>query len=96
MYGRVRYRIVKGNDLKRFHIDKLTGQVKVGDALAKYTGQFRLEVEAFDNLGSYPSMKSLVNAIVVITVDKEGENSVVLVMWAKVADVIANQRKILK
>lgn len=93
-FGKVSYRIIKGNEENRFHIESLTGQLKVGDALAAYSGPFVLVIEAYDNLGNKPSNICNGSAIVQVAIVL-GENSVVLTMQKRVADVLPHQEKII-
>lgn len=94
-FGKVSYRIIKGNEENRFHIESLTGQLKVGDALAAYSGPFVLVIEAYDNLGNKPSNICNGSAIVQVAIVL-GENSVVLTMQKRVADVLPHQEKIIR
>ncbi|XP_066928446.1 cadherin-related family member 1-like [Clytia hemisphaerica] len=92
-FGKVQYRIVNSDSMSRekFAIKRDTGAVIVGSHLTDTSGTFKLEIEAFDNMGNYPSRKSIKNAQVTITIEKKGDGSVVLFMKAKTAIVVANE-----
>lgn len=67
----------------------------MSDSLANAPGQYRLEVEAYDH-GEKKVLTSKTLAEIVINVERTGSNSVVLVMFVKVADVKANEDKIIE
>ena len=53
-----------------------------------------ITIEAYDNRGQSPSKRSPQQAIVTVTIDKKGENSVVLTMTRNTGSVLANAENI--
>ncbi|XP_065654188.1 protocadherin-23 isoform X7 [Hydra vulgaris] len=95
-YGDISYRVLSGNDLQRFHIDKKTGQIKLIDSLAAYTNnKFQLVVEAYDNNGNPPSNNCQNKMTISMTVDKRGLSSVALYMNSPIQTVTKNEETIL-
>ena len=92
----MRYRILDGNDEKKFHLDISSGQIKVLEALAASSGPFKLHIQAYDNFGNNPTKVSTNYAVITIMIERSGENSVIMVLEANHKDVLKNEKNIIR